>query len=244
MSAPQPWVNSRLSREGTATSSSRWPKKVALARISRSRTDVDDWSGIAASFSSRCSRHGEWMSSRGMAKTSRRGSVLSQRTRPAPAPSGRRPMTWSQCSIAWSSGARCSGVHGSMAVVTSTRGNRAQARPISRAPFSPRPAGETIRVSTIRPASARCFSSGSMTALASSVGASVSRMTRMPASGSGSRWKWRRNGSSESSIIGRQPFAVSRGTQDPATHSLRAGTSSKRQGIVYPPCPMNRSTSS
>lgn len=235
MSAPQPSVNRRPSRGGTSTSSSRWPKNVALARISRSTTDVDDWSGIAASFSSRCNRHGEWMSSSGMAKIRRRGKVLIHRNSPAPAPSGRRPRTWSQWSIALSKGARCSGVHGSAAVVTSTSGNRAPARPISSAPWSPQPAGETIRGSTVLPAATRCLSSGSTTARASSGGASESRMMRMPASGSGSRWKCRRNGSSESSIIGRQPFAVIRGTRDPAAHSLRTGISWRTEGTSSSP---------
>ena len=64
---------------GTSTSSIRWPKKVALARISMSRNDDADWSGIAASFSSRWSRQGEWTSRNGTAKTSRRGSDASQR---------------------------------------------------------------------------------------------------------------------------------------------------------------------
>ena len=56
---------------GTATSSMRWPRNVALARISVSRNDEADWRGMAASFSSRWSRHGEWTSRTGTAKIRR-----------------------------------------------------------------------------------------------------------------------------------------------------------------------------
>ena len=58
---------------GTSTSSIKSPRNVALARISTSRNDEADWSGILASFSSRCKRHGEWTSASGRAKTNRRG---------------------------------------------------------------------------------------------------------------------------------------------------------------------------
>ena len=107
---------------GTSTSSIRWPRKVALARISTSRNAEADWSGIAASFSRRWSRQGEWTSSTGTAKTSRQGSRPSHRPSRPTGPAGRRPTTWSQWSIASRSGSRWAAVQGSSAVVTRTSG--------------------------------------------------------------------------------------------------------------------------
>jgi hypothetical protein len=78
---------------GTSTSSIRWPKNVALAKTSTSRNEEADWKGIAASFSSRWSRQGEWMSWSGTAKISRRGSAPSQRRHRGQPSAGRQPMT-------------------------------------------------------------------------------------------------------------------------------------------------------
>jgi hypothetical protein len=78
---------------GTATSSINWPKNVALARISTSRNAEADCSGMASSFSRRWSRHGEWTSWTGTAKTSRQGSRPNQRRRRNVGPSCRLPTT-------------------------------------------------------------------------------------------------------------------------------------------------------
>jgi len=67
-----------------------------LAKISTSRNEDVDCKGIAASFSRRWSRQGEWISSNGTPKISRRGSIASQRRDDSQPRAGRRPTTWSQ----------------------------------------------------------------------------------------------------------------------------------------------------
>ena len=91
----RPAVLSRVLSGGTSTSSIRWPRKVALARISVSRNDDADWSGMAASFSSRWSRQGEWTSCSGRAKIRRRSRLRQQSSWNSDRgkPGGRRPMT-------------------------------------------------------------------------------------------------------------------------------------------------------
>ena len=93
-----------------------------MARISTSTSDDLDWSGMAVSFSVRWSWQGEWTSTSGTAKTSRRGRLPTHRIALAREPAGRRPRTWSQRSIDCSKGSRCAGDQGSMAVVIRTRG--------------------------------------------------------------------------------------------------------------------------
>jgi hypothetical protein len=79
-----------------ATSSMSWPKKVALARISTSRNAEIDWSGIAANFSTRWARIGEWTSRTGTANTSRQARLSNRRSTRAGRLARRRPTTWSQ----------------------------------------------------------------------------------------------------------------------------------------------------
>ncbi|MGO9467697.1 MAG: hypothetical protein ACLQVF_26470 [Isosphaeraceae bacterium] len=104
-----------------------------MARISTSRNDDIDWSGILASFSSRCTRQGEWISASGRAKTKRRGHEVSHLSHARRGLAGRRPITWSQWSIASRRGARWALVIGSRAVVISTSGRLAPSRPHLRA---------------------------------------------------------------------------------------------------------------
>lgn len=181
-----------------STSSIRWPKNVALARISRSTIAVDDCSGMAASFSSRCSRQGEWTSRSGTAKTARRGQVASHRASLCP---GLRPITWSQWSMASRSGLRWAAVIGSSALTTRTSGRCAPSRPIRIAWARGWPSIETTRVSTVRPSDSRASTAGPRIVEARSSGRSVSSRTRTPAPGIGSRRKWRRKGSSNSSLV-------------------------------------------
>ena len=71
-----------------------------------SRNDDADCSGMAASFSSRWSRHGEWTSRSGTAKIRRRQQPEPARSSSPRLAAGRRPMTWSHWSMASSSGSR------------------------------------------------------------------------------------------------------------------------------------------
>jgi hypothetical protein len=62
------------------------------------------------------------MSSKGNAKTSRRAILAGQLITTGRLADGRRPITWSHSSMAFSSGSRWFIVKGSTAVVTSTSG--------------------------------------------------------------------------------------------------------------------------
>jgi hypothetical protein len=176
-------------RGGTSTSSIRWPRKVALARISTSRKVEFDWKGIAASLSSRCNRQGEWMSATGTANTQRQGIPTNHRQARSRKADFLRPTTWSHRSIASSNGSRWPAVQDSRPVVTRTNGRVAPESPRSTTDASPSPGkGVTITASVPRP---RALSNSSIelaTVLAASSSSApaltTSRRTAPPVRGS------------------------------------------------------------
>jgi hypothetical protein len=172
-----------------------------LARISTSRKDESDWSGIAASLSRRCSRQGEWMSWTGTAKMSRQGSPPTQRPTCASHPTRRRPTTWSQWSIAFKRGSISSDVHNPRDVVTRARGALAPSSPSRRAAPAPPSPTATTTLSTPRPRSASSRSSDRATSSAAVRSSRARTITRTAAPGSRSRRKWASKGSSNSSSV-------------------------------------------
>ncbi len=140
------------------------------------------------------------MSASGRAKTRRRGHEVSHLTHACRELAGRRPITWSQWSIASRRGARWALVIGSRAVVISTSGRLAPSRPHLRARLMSRAYG-TTRHSTGRPRARTRSIKGATTARAASGAESVSWMTRIPALESGSRWKCRSKGSWLASLV-------------------------------------------
>ena len=140
---------------GTSTSSIRWPRNVALARTSTSRKPTPTGAG-----SPRASRAGGAGRANGRrppgprrptARAARRASARRRPSRPA----GRRPTTWSQWSIASSSGSRCAAVQGSGASVTRTSGADGPAEPRSTAAGQPALAPASTTTALDRPAPRR-----------------------------------------------------------------------------------------
>jgi hypothetical protein len=196
-------------RAGTSTSSIKWPRNVALARISTSRNDDDDCSGRPFSLSSRCRRQGEWTSSVGTPNTPRQAIPLSQRpARPMNRP-GRRPTTWSHWLIAESSGSRCSAVQGWRPCVTRSRGADTPIRlPSSRLESLPAAPSRTT-VSTSRPRARSSSASDRATAAERSRSPTSMTTIQTAASVRGSRRNWASNGSSyaSSDVAIRPPLA-------------------------------------
>ncbi|HEX8201823.1 MAG TPA: hypothetical protein VF590_15210, partial [Isosphaeraceae bacterium] len=187
-----------------------------------SRNCVADCNGIAASASRRWSRAGEWTSETGTAKTTRQGRPRSHRARRPGHATRRRPMTWSQASIAFNNGSRWASVHGSVAAVTSTKGSAAPARARSRTRPLPSYCAGSTTASAARPLRRISSRSPRATSSARADSPSASTTTRIPAPGSGSRRKCASYGSSLSiasavaTIIPRPGPARARSTRSPS----------------------------
>ncbi|WP_165233544.1 hypothetical protein [Aquisphaera insulae] len=167
-----------------------------------STNDERDWSGIAASFSVRCSRKGVWTSCKGTAKTSRRGMDLRNLQTSSPGPQSRRPRAWSQPSIDFSRGPTWARDDGPTAVVISTRGWPTVST--SRISSSPKPTpgdedGRTILRDEARPSASRAVAIEAATASATESSRSVTRRISTAAPVIGSRCMWAANGSSSRS---------------------------------------------
>jgi len=211
MKSPQTPGGSTPSIAGTGTSSIRWPRNVALARISTSRNREADCRGIAASLSRRCSRQGEWTSSAGTAKSHRQGRVASQRPTRAAGARGRLPMTWSQVLIDSSRGRRCASVQNAEDAETSTRGSVAPCKPSSIARFQPRASASTTTASARLPSRFSRATRPSATSSGACEPGAATTMTRTSAVGSGSRRAWAANGSSVGSAAGGVESAAAAG---------------------------------
>ena len=205
------------SRAGTSTSSIRWPRNVALARISTSRNDDDDCSGRPFSLSIRCRWQGEWTSTVGTPNTPRQANPLSQRPARRMSRPGRRPTTWSQWLIAESSGSRCSAVQDWRPCVTRSRGADTPIKVAASRPDRSPAAPSRTTVSTSRP---RARSSSAIDrATSADRSRSPTSMTTIQTAASvrGSRRNCASNGSwySSSDVDIRPPLAPGAGSGRP-----------------------------
>lgn len=142
------------------------------------------------------------MSTTGTAKTHRQSRPASQRPTDSMIPAGRRPMTWSQCSIAASNGSMWPAVQGSCPVVISTSGHSdSMIADASRSPLS----SVMNRNGPVRPLSRRRSRIEEPTARARSLPSVSITTTNTSAPGKGSRRKCASKGSRYSSSIAREP---------------------------------------